>query len=170
MEARAVGLSLTEMPNPNIAARLAARAALHPDRLAIVEYRRQRAERVTFGELAERTAALAAGLRERGVAPGDRVLLFVPMSIDLYTALLACFHLGAAAVFVDAWVDRQRLDAAVALARPKAFIGTPKAHLLRLLSRAVRRIPIQIVAGYPLAGGPPFSLRQYARPKARAAP
>src|SRR6266571_3983769 len=165
MEARAAGLSLTEMPNPNIAARLAERAALHPDRLAIVEYRRQRAERVTFGELAERTAALAAGLRERGVAPGDRVLLFVPMSIDLYTALLACFHLGAAAVFVDAWADRQRLDAAVALVRPKAFIGTPKAHLLRLLSRAVRRIPIQIVAGRGraargrspgLAGGPPF--------------
>src|SRR5438445_129989 len=165
MEARAVGLSLTEMPNPNIAARLAARAALHPDRLAIVEYRRQRAERVTFGELAERTAAVAAGLRERGVAPGDRVLLFVPMSTDLYTALLACFHLGAAAVFVDAWVDRQRLDAAVALARPKAFIGTPKAHLLRLLSRAVRQIPIQIVAG-----APPFSLQRAARPKARTAP
>src|ERR1700674_864808 len=99
--------------NPNIAARLAERVALHPDRLAIVEYRRQRAERVTFGELADRTAALAAGRRERGVAPGDGVLLFVPMSIDLYTALLACFHLGAAAVFVDAWADRQRLDAAV---------------------------------------------------------
>src|SRR5712692_10211000 len=128
-------------PNPNIAARLAERAALHPDRSAIVGYRRQRAERVTFGTLADRAAALAAGLQERGVAPGDRVLLFVPMSIDLYTALLACCHLGAAAVFVDAWADRRRLDAAIALARPKAFIGTPKAHLLRLISRAVRQIP-----------------------------
>ena len=140
------------------------RARRHPDRPAIVEYRRQRTQRVTFG-VAERTAALAAGLCERGVGPGDHVLLFVPMSIDLYTALLACFHLGAAAVFVDAWADRQRLDAAVALARPKAFIGTPKAHLLRLMSPAVRRIRIRI-----MAGSPPLSLQRYARPKARAVP
>jgi olefin beta-lactone synthetase len=165
MEARAAGLALTEMPNPNIAARLGERAARHPDRAAIIEYRRQRARRVTFGELAELTTALAAGLRERGVAPGDRVLLFVPMSIDLYTALLACFHLGAAAVFVDAWADRQRLDVAVALAQPQAFVGTPRAHLLRLVSPAVRRIPIRIMAGTP-----PFSLQRYARSKACAVP
>lgn len=151
--------------NPNIAARLGERAARHPDRFAIVEYRRQRLRRVTFGELAERTAALAAGLRGRGVTAGERVLLFVPMSIDLYTALQACFHLGAAAVFVDAWADRERLDAAVALAQPKAFVGTPKAHLLRLTSPAVRRVPIRIMAGTP-----PFSLQRYARSSACTAP
>lgn len=91
--------------------------------------------------------------------PGDRALLFIPMSIDLYVALLACLHLGAVAVFVDAWADRRRLDAAVAAARPRAFLGVPRAHLLRLASAAVRSIPVTIVFGRG-----PFSLRRCERP------
>ena len=133
--------------NPNIAARLAERAAAHPDRLAIVEYRAGRARRATFETLERRVAALAAGLAARGVQPGDRVLLFIPMSLDLYVALLAVLHAGAVAVFVDAWAGRKRLDDAIAAARPRAFLGTPKAHLLRLLSPALRAIPVPIVAG-----------------------
>jgi acyl-CoA synthetase (AMP-forming)/AMP-acid ligase II len=133
--------------NPNIAARMAERAARHPERQAIVEHSGGRVRRITFGELASRVAGLSAGLGERGVAPGDRVLLFVPMSIDLYLTLLACCHLGAVSVFVDAWADRARLERAVEAARPRALVGTPRAHLLRLVSRAVRAIPIPIVVG-----------------------
>ncbi len=131
----------------NVAARLAERAALHPERIAIVEYAGGRASRVTFGGLAERVAALGAGMREAGIGAGDRVLLFVPMSIDLYVALLATLHAGATAVFLDAWAGRARLDAAVAAARPKAFVGSPRAHLLRLLSPALRAVPVKWVAG-----------------------
>ncbi|CAN5700740.1 N/A [soil metagenome] len=78
---------------------------------------------------------------------GDRVLLFVPMSIDLYVSLLAVLHAGATAVFVDAWADRRRLDTAVAAADPVLFIGPPRAHLLRLVSPVVRRIPRHWIAG-----------------------
>src|SRR5438552_1303339 len=83
--------------------------------------------------------------RGRGIGPGSRVLLFVPMSVDLYVALLACFHLGAAAVFLDAWSDRRRLDGAIAAARPDAFVSTPRAHLLRLVSPALRRVPLKLL-------------------------
>ncbi|HLM67037.1 MAG TPA: AMP-binding protein, partial [Longimicrobium sp.] len=103
-----------------------------------------------------RVRALAAGLAERGIGPGAPVLLFVPMSADLYVALLAVLHRGATAVFVDAWADRRRLDAAVRIADPRAFIGTPKAHLLRLISPAVRRIPVALSAGRRL-----LPLRRY---------
>lgn len=130
--------------NPNIAARLAERAGRHPERPAIIE---GSGARLTFGELDRRVRALAAGLAERGLGPGDSVLLFVPMSADLYVALLACLHRGATAVFVDAWANAARLDAAVRIAAPKAFIGTPKAHLLRIVSPAVRAIPVHLAAG-----------------------
>ncbi|HEX6368883.1 MAG TPA: AMP-binding protein [Longimicrobium sp.] len=143
--------------NPNLAARLSERAARHPDRAAIVEGSGRAARRLTFGELDRRVRALAAGLDRRGIRPADPVLLFVPMSADLYVALLAILHRGATAVFVDAWADRRRLDAAVRIARPGAFIGTPKAHLLRLLSPAVRRIPIHLV----VAGRMPIPLRRH---------
>lgn len=126
----------------NVAARLGERAAAHPERLAIVDPRGG----ATFGELHRRVRGLAARLAARGIGAGDSVLVFVPMSTELYVTLLATLHVGATAVFVDAWADRRRLDAAVRAARPHAFVGTPRAHLLRLLSPSVRRIPIHLVA------------------------
>lgn len=139
---------------PNLAARLAARASGHPDRPAIIEGRGRRRRVTTFGELAERVARLGGGLRSRGFQKGDRALLFVPMSTDLYVALLGILHAGGVAVFLDAWAGRARLEAAVDDAAPRAFIGTPRAHLLRLLSRSLRRIPLRFIAGRgPLALG-----------------
>jgi olefin beta-lactone synthetase len=146
--------------NANLAARFAERAGRHPDRIALISQHGDRVERVTFGALARRVAALAAGLGGRGIRPGDSVLLFVPMSVDLYVAMLACLHAGATAVFVDAWADRARLDAAVAAARPRGFVGVPRAHLLRLMSREVRRIPLAFIA----ARGP-WSLARLERPE-----
>ena len=137
--------------NPNIAARLAERAARIPSRPAILEARS--GIRLTFGDLAERVTSLAAGLEARGLEPGDRVLLFVPMSADLYVALLAVLHVGAVAVFVDAWAGRARLDAAIQAAKPKAFLGTARSHLLRLVSPALRSVPIALIGhspGFPI--------------------
>jgi acyl-CoA synthetase (AMP-forming)/AMP-acid ligase II len=146
--------------NPNIAARLIERAARHPDRTAIVHDRGGRSRRITFGELPRQVASIAAALSDRGIGPGDRVVLFVPMSIDLYLVLLACLHVGATAVFVDAWAGRERLEAAVAAAQPRAFIGTRRAQLLRLTRGALRRIPISITITrrwLDLAGSPAAS-------------
>ncbi len=145
---------MTDAPAINIAARLLERAARHPDRVAFVSWRGSRAERVTFEQLARRVAGFSSRLRGRGVTSGDRVLLFVPMSVELYVALLAIHHAGATAVFVDAWADRRRLEAAVDAARPRAFVGTLRAHLLRLVSPAVRAIPLSFVVRHGLGGGP----------------
>ncbi|MEO5618033.1 MAG: AMP-binding protein [Candidatus Eisenbacteria bacterium] len=141
--------------NPNLAARLSERAALHPDRPALVAGRGAGRRVVSFGKLDARVGRVAARLHARGITAGERVLIFVPMSIELYVALLAVLRLGAVAVFVDAWAGRRRLDAAVAAARPAAFLGTPRAHLLRLASRALRAIPRQLWVGRDFgAGGP----------------
>ena len=75
------------------------------DRDAIVERRR----RITFREL-DRAAGSAAGdLARAGVRPGMRALVFSPMSIALYTTMIALFRLRAAAVFVDPSAGRERL-------------------------------------------------------------
>ena len=135
------------VPNPNLAARLAERAAFHPGRLAIVECRGRRVRRRTYAELDAAVAGVAAGLRARGVRAGDRVLVFVPMSLDLYVVLIAILRVGACAVFVDAWAGRARLDAAVRAVKPRAFVGTVRAHVLRLATPALRAIPVPIVLG-----------------------
>jgi acetoacetyl-CoA synthetase len=49
----------------------------------------------TWSDLRERTAALAAGLRELGVGEGDRVVAYLPNTPETVAALLACASLGA---------------------------------------------------------------------------
>ena len=143
----------------NIVSRLFEAAARHPDRLAIADAR----SRVTFGGLRDRVASAGAGLAADGVRAGDRVLVFVPMSVDLYVVLLGTLHAGAVPVFVDAWSDRRRLAAAVRAAAPVAFIGSWRALLLRIVSGEVRRIPRAYTPGSAAltrrAGGLPVAVK-----------
>ena len=120
-----------------------AQARRHPRRAAIIQGLGRSRRALSFGELAGRVPRLAQGLLELGLKKGDRVLIFVPMSLELYECVLACFHAGLSAVFVDAWAGRARLDAAVRLAAPRALLAIPKAGILRLLSPSMRAIPLQ---------------------------
>jgi acetoacetyl-CoA synthetase len=50
---------------------------------------------MTWGELRDRTAALAAGLRAMGVERGDRVAAYLPNIPEAVIGLLACASIGA---------------------------------------------------------------------------
>ncbi|MDB5036348.1 MAG: hypothetical protein JWQ98_3589 [Chlorobi bacterium] len=127
----------------NIIGIFIANAERFPEKPAIIDGDRA----ITYGELLRDVRNAARYLAERGIGKGDPMLIFVPMSIDLYTILLAAFHIGAVGLFVDAWSDRRRLAAACRMLPPRAFVGVPKAHLLRLLSPGIRAIPIKLFAG-----------------------
>lgn len=103
---------------------------------------------VSFGDLKKQVIATAATFRKKGVRPGDRVLVFVPMSIDLYRSVLALFYMGAVAVFLDEWVSKKRLEACCEIADCKAFIGNWKVQLLALFSGPLRRLPVRLGLGY----------------------
>jgi olefin beta-lactone synthetase len=133
--------------NANIAARLAERARLHPERAALVEFRRGRRRAVTYARLDALAGAVSARLAGAGVGPGDRVVVFVPVSIALYAVLLGIFHRGATAVFVDPGLGRDRVAAAVRSASPRLFAGILQAHLYRLFSPALRAVPRTLLVG-----------------------
>ena len=134
----------------NIATVLEAQAHRVADRPAIVE----RAGRVSFAELNRAAASAAADLRRAGVRAGMRALVFSPMSIALYTTMIALFRLRATAVFVDPSAGRERLDRSVRRLRPDAFVAVPRAHWLRLTSPAIRAIAIKAAIG----GGVPLTM------------
>jgi acetoacetyl-CoA synthetase len=50
---------------------------------------------VTWRELRELTARIAAGLRARGVGPGDRVVAYLPNGVEAVAGVLACAAVGA---------------------------------------------------------------------------
>ncbi|MEI7720822.1 MAG: AMP-binding protein [Verrucomicrobiota bacterium] len=57
-----------------------------------------RVESVTYGELADRTRALAAGLASIGIGKGDRVGMLFPSTAEAVITLLAIIYVGAVAV------------------------------------------------------------------------
>ena len=50
---------------------------------------------VTYGELSRRVNKFAAVLKKLGLAKGDRVIIYLPMVVELPVAMLACARIGA---------------------------------------------------------------------------
>lgn len=55
----------------------------------------QKSSRMTYAELYDAVARLARSLREAGVAPGDRVVAYMPNLIETAVAMLAATSIGA---------------------------------------------------------------------------
>ena len=66
------------------------------DKLAIIfEADDGKVSRVTYRELHQRVCRLANGLKSLGVEKGDRVVIYMPMSIEGIAAMQACARIGA---------------------------------------------------------------------------
>jgi olefin beta-lactone synthetase len=139
----------------NIATLLQHQAQHTPDRIAIIAPRRS----ITFAELEQASRQAAVMLHQSGLKPGDTALIFQPMSIDLYIALLAIFRLGMVAMFVDPSAGQTHLEQCCEIASPQVLIASAKAHLLRLKSKALRRIPYKFSIGLPVPGAFSWSFR-----------
>jgi acetyl-CoA synthetase len=67
-----------------------------PNRTAIVfEADDGAVTRVTYKQLYTRVCQFANGLKKLGIAKGDRVLIYLPMSIEAVVAMQACARIGA---------------------------------------------------------------------------
>ncbi len=136
----------------NIADLLSDHASIRPNAPAIIDAPGGRDRVTTFSALDRQVSRAVAMLEQAGLRPGDRVLVLQPMSAELYVALIALFRLGLVAMFVDPSAGMDHVEECCALYPPRAFIGSPKAHLLRLLSPALRRVPTKFVIGPALPG------------------
>lgn len=105
-------------------------------------------KKISFSELEKQVTNTAHYFLRKGIGKNDRVLVFVPMSIDLYRIVLALFTIGAAAVFLDEWVSKKRMEECCKAAQCKAFIGIGKARILAMFSNELRKIPIRLGTTY----------------------
>ncbi|MCL1470397.1 AMP-binding protein [Argonema antarcticum] len=136
----------------NIATILHDRTATHPQLPAIIDTDCHHSRIITFADLELAASRVCTLLRRCGLQPGDAVLVFYPMSAELYTALLALFRLGLVAIFLDPGAGRKHINQCCKLYPPKALIASHKAHLLRLVSPALRRIPLKFAIAFPVPG------------------
>ena len=66
------------------------------DKVAIIfEADDGKVSKVTYKELLARTAQFANALKARGVKKGDRVIIYLPMSVEGVVAMQACARIGA---------------------------------------------------------------------------
>jgi propionyl-CoA synthetase len=77
---------------------------------------------LTYAELTEQTAKFAGVLRQCGVEPGDRVLIYMPMIPEAVTAMLACARLGAVHSVVFGGFGAPELASRIDDARPTVIV------------------------------------------------
>lgn len=150
----------------NIAEVLAQHARQFPRRIALIEKAGSTHIELSYAELEHQARQTASLLLQRGLQRGERVLILLPMSLQLYITLLACFRLGLVACFVEPGIRRQHLEQCCEIAQPKAIIATYRGHWLRLLSPAIRAIPRK----FHLRGWLPGSRSLHKRQKLHPSP
>ncbi|MCG8313700.1 MAG: alpha/beta fold hydrolase [Pseudomonadales bacterium] len=102
---------------------------------------------ITYGQFAEGIRAVAKGLSDLGITKGDRVILFLPMSVGMYTAMCAIQRLGAVAVFLDSWARRKHLGASAECVDPKAMISHKLAFDLVKEVPEFNSMKLRVIAG-----------------------
>ena len=119
---------------------------------AIIDNSRGASRVVTFAEMDRAASNIAAQLHGAGLRRGDAVLLLQPVSAELYIIFTALLRSGLVAVFIDPSSGRQHIESCCGVYPPKAFIGCARAHLLRVVSPAMRRIPLKFSTDWPVFG------------------
>ena len=117
-----------------------------PDRVALIQPERKllsgiEYHHLSYGELKYNVNEYIKVLKKKGVKKGDRIVLLIPFSFELYIAIIAIISIGAVAVFVEPWMMRKRyekqiydMDTHFVICSKKIFI------LLRLLGRLRRNL------------------------------
>jgi clorobiocin biosynthesis protein CloN4 len=117
---------------------------------------REPGAQVSYRELEQLTIRLARALIERAVAPGDRVVIWLPKSIDAVAAMQAVLRVGAAYVPVDPLSPPARAFQVISDSAPSACITDPE----RAASGALADVPA-LLLGH---GAPTFDGEMCAEP------
>lgn len=132
----------------------------HPERLALRWANRQALaqwngdprtqiphDQITYRDMAARINVAAQGLLDIGISKGDRVIIFLPMSLDMYVSMFAVQRIGAIAVFLDSWARSHHLGASAECVGPKAMISFQQAFALVDQVPEFKSMPIRIMYG-----------------------
>lgn len=80
----------------------------------------------TFADINALAAQYQRGLAEAGFRKGDRIILLMPITVELYGAMLAMMGMGIATVFLDPGIGLKKILAALGDSRAKAILSIDK--------------------------------------------
>ena len=101
----------------------------------------------TFADVELQARRLAAGLRARGVGPGDAVAIQLPNWVEAAVSFWASAFLGAVVVPIVHFYGRKELSHIIATARPKAFITAEEFGRMKFEPDLCADVPIVGLVG-----------------------
>ena len=125
----------------NLIAAFIAEAERRPGQTAIVD---GRGRAISFRNLVTDSERVAGAWRARGLQRGDRVLLAMAISIDLYVALAAAWRIGAVVVFPEPALGLKGLRHAAQTTQPKAYLSSGWYRALRWIVPELRSVPLAL--------------------------
>ncbi len=103
--------------------------------------------RVSYADLLARTCQLANALKARGIRKGDRVVIYMPMSVEGVVAMQACARIGATHSVVFGGFSAQSLRDRVQDAGAVALICADEQ------ARGGKALPLKAIVDEALEGG-----------------
>lgn len=103
----------------------------------------------TFADVAHDARRLAAGLRSRGVGPGDVVALQLPNWREAAVTFWASAFLGAVIVPIVHFYGRKELAHIMATAKPRVFVTAPEFGRMQFHPDLCAEIPTVALVGTP---------------------
>lgn len=123
-------------------------------------------QKLTYGELLDRVSRFATGLRSLGVQNGDRVIIYMPLTLEGIIAMLACARIGAihSVVYAGLGVSalRERImdaGARLLIAGDVSFRRGKAVDLMSMVLRATEDLELHTLwfcRNKPVPAGPRF--------------
>jgi len=127
----------------NVSEYLKINAEKYPDKPALLY-----PEKVTYRELEEKVNNYSSGLYNSGIKVGTRTLVLVPAGTDFFVLIFSLLRIGAVPVMIDPGMGLKAMIRVLSDLEPEAFIGIPKAHLLRLANPEIfKSVRVMITTG-----------------------
>lgn len=113
-------------------------AHLHPEKMAIADIKHGI---LTFKEILDLSSKVQDLMRKKHIKTGDSVLVAITPSPFLYSVLCGLMGMGIRIVFIEPWLDLDRINHVIRDTAPKAFITSFIGKVWGVRSEGIRKIP-----------------------------
>lgn len=129
-----------------------------PNAAAIIDKSNGNDRVLTFTQIQDSVTRTVACLANSGLKAGDRLLVLLPVSAELYVALLAIFRANMVAILPDPSAGLNSIGQLCTNFSPSAAIFTRKTWLLRWLSSELRHVQKRFCVAPAMPGTTPLDM------------
>jgi len=99
---------------------------------------------ISFKNFHDRSVKLAHSFKKLNVKEGDRLIVFMPISVELYLVVAALQYIGAVPVFLDSWGRREHMTECIKNSRPVGIVSINETLKALADNEAGSQIPLRI--------------------------